>query len=159
MHPRVAETLMSAGLPYRVYRHADFPDPIRTPADFAHALGYEPGRIAKSLFFRCQPSGQYCILVCPSTMRADLRQLAQYIWCRRIQFAGSEELLASLDYPPTGVSPLGAGAVPVFMDEALMAFPTVLVGAGEAGVEIEIAPADLRLITGATVLDVAGQTE
>jgi prolyl-tRNA editing enzyme YbaK/EbsC (Cys-tRNA(Pro) deacylase) len=42
------------------------------------------------------------------------------------------------------------------VDEALMAFPTVLVGAGEAGVEIEIAPADLKLITWATVLDVAG---
>jgi Cys-tRNA(Pro)/Cys-tRNA(Cys) deacylase len=141
-------------LPYRVYRHADFPDPIRTPADFAYALGYDPGRIAKSLFFRCQPSGQYGLLVSPSTRRADLRLLARHIGCRRVQFAGPDELLATLDYPPTGVSPFGAGAVPVFMDEALMAFTTVLVGAGEAGVEIEIAPADLKLITGATVLAV-----
>lgn len=156
MHPRIAETLEAAGLPYRFYRHADFPNPIRSPADFAHALGYAPERIAKSLFFRCQPSGQYGILVCPTTRRADLRLLAQHIGCRRVQFAGPEALLATLDYPPTGVSPLGAGAVPVFVDEALMAFPTVLVGAGEAGVEIEIAPADLKLITGATVLDVAG---
>jgi Cys-tRNA(Pro)/Cys-tRNA(Cys) deacylase len=155
MHPRVAETLERAGLPYRVYRHADFPDPIRSPADFARALDYAPGRIAKSLFFRCQPSRQYGILVCPTTQRADLRLLAQHIGCRRVQLAGPDELLAILDYPPTGVSPLGAGAVPVFMDEALMAFPTVLVGAGEAGVEIEIAPADLKLITEATVLDVA----
>ena len=156
MHPRVAETLERAGLPYRVYRHADFPDPIRSPADFAHALGYDPRRITKSLFFRCQPSGQYGILVCPTTRRADLRLLAQHIGCRRVQLAEPGELLATLDYPPAGVSPLGAGAVPVFMDESLMAFTTVLVGAGEAGVEIEIAPADLKLITGATVLDVAG---
>ncbi|HYP39480.1 MAG TPA: YbaK/EbsC family protein [Chloroflexia bacterium] len=155
MHPRVAETLERAGLHYRVYRHADFPDPIRSPGDFAHALGYVPGRIAKSLFFRCQPSGQYGILVCASTRRADLRLLAQHIGCRRVQLAGPGELLAILDYPPTGVSPLGAGPVPVFMDEGLLAFPTLLIGAGEAGVEIEIAPADLELITEATVLAVA----
>ena len=36
------------------------------------------------------------------------------------------------------------------MDDGLFDFPTILVGAGEAGVEIEIAPADLAAITGAT---------
>ncbi|HEX9987865.1 MAG TPA: YbaK/EbsC family protein [Chloroflexia bacterium] len=154
MHPHVADTLDKAGVLYRVYRHADFHDPIRSPADFAHALGYAPERIAKTLFFRCQPSGQYGILVCASTMRADLRLLAHHMGCRRVQLAGPGELLAILDYPPTGVSPLGADAVPVFMDEQLLTLPTVLIGAGEAGIEIEIAPADLKLITGATVLDV-----
>jgi Cys-tRNA(Pro)/Cys-tRNA(Cys) deacylase len=35
------------------------------------------------------------------------------------------------------------------MDEKLFDFATILVGAGEAGIEIEIAPGDLAAVTGA----------
>ncbi|MGA7733504.1 MAG: YbaK/EbsC family protein [Chloroflexia bacterium] len=154
MHPRVAEALERAGVPYRLYRHADFPGPISSPADFAQALGYAPERITRSLFIRCQHSGEYGLLVGPSTRRANLRRVAQHMGCRRVQLVEPAVLLAILGYPPGGVSPLGAGLIPIFIDEGLLDFATVLIGAGEAGVEIEIAPADLKRITGATALDI-----
>ena len=157
MHPRVAEALEKAGVLYRLYHHVDFPGPISSPADFAQALGYAPERITRSLFIRCQPSGEYGIIVGPCTRRANLRKVAQHMGCRRLQLVEPGALLAILGYPPGGVSPLGAGSIPVFIDEGLLAFATVLIGAGEAGVELEIAPDDLMRITGATTLDIGDQ--
>jgi prolyl-tRNA editing enzyme YbaK/EbsC (Cys-tRNA(Pro) deacylase) len=40
----------------------------------------------------------------------------------------------------------------VLIDESLFNFPSILIGAGEVGVEIEIAPATLKEITAAITL-------
>jgi prolyl-tRNA editing enzyme YbaK/EbsC (Cys-tRNA(Pro) deacylase) len=63
-----------------------------------------------------------------------------------LDLASAEQHLANAH----GVSLVGA--TPVFMDERLLEQPTILIGAGVVGVEIEIAPADLRAITQADVL-------
>jgi prolyl-tRNA editing enzyme YbaK/EbsC (Cys-tRNA(Pro) deacylase) len=43
--------------------------------------------------------------------------------------------------------PLGAGELPVLMDEQLFQFPTILIRAGVLGEEIEINPDDLFTLT------------
>ena len=63
--------------------------------------------------------------------------------------ASPEELKSTLDYPQHGVSPLGAGEIPVLIDESVFRYPTVLIGAGVVGQEIEITPDSiLRLSLG-----------
>jgi Cys-tRNA(Pro)/Cys-tRNA(Cys) deacylase len=62
------------------------------------------------------------------------------------------KLQQKIGYPPNGVSPLGVEEFPIFLDEDLMILETVLIGAGETGVEIEIAPVDLQLLTKAIVI-------
>lgn len=155
MHPHVEAFLSRSGVPYRVHRHSDYPVAINSPGDFARALGYELDRIAKSLFFRCAPSGVYGIAVSAATRKVRLDRLAQHLECRRAYIASPEELAEVIGYPPAGVSPMGVANIPVFMDRALLDFPTVLVGAGAVRVEIELAPSDLQAITGAEVLDLA----
>ncbi|HEV8580105.1 MAG TPA: YbaK/EbsC family protein [Thermoanaerobaculia bacterium] len=152
VHPRVREILERNQVPVRVHRHANQPIPIRGPRDFAHALGYDIGRITKSLFVRCNCHESYAVLVCPVHERVDLRRLAEHLGCTRLELASLPELEALLGFSPGGVSPIGAGDVRVLLDEQLFEHSTVLVAAGEVAVEIEIGPRRLAEITQASVM-------
>lgn len=78
--------------------------------------------------------------------------IAGSLQCGRLQIASKNDLSGILGYPPKGVSPFGVSC-PVYVDRGIMAFETILVGGGEAGVEIEITPEVLVKATAAKVLD------
>lgn len=142
--PRVITALEEAGLDYRVHCHDDYPAPIRVPKDFADALGYSEGRITKTLFLRSRDGDRHYLLVCGMDKRVDLRGLAALLDTGRLEMAPLADLQRLVGYPPTSVTPIAVAGIPVFMDESLLQFPTVLTGSGVPRVEIEIAPADLR---------------
>jgi Cys-tRNA(Pro)/Cys-tRNA(Cys) deacylase len=155
MHPNVQRDLERSGVAYTIRRHDDLPVNIRSPGDFAQALGYTIERITKSLLVRCQRQPLFAVVVCSTGAKVQWPVIAERLGCRRVELASAAELQEQLGYPATGVSPIGVGATPVFMDQRLLELPTILVGAGVVGVEIEIAPADLRVITQAAVLPLA----
>jgi Cys-tRNA(Pro)/Cys-tRNA(Cys) deacylase len=92
------------------------------------------------------------MIVCPVNKRVDLAAVATNLQCKKVEMASQSELEGEVGYPPTGVSPLGLEGMPVFMDASLFDCPTILIGAGEKGIELELSPADLRDITGASIL-------
>ncbi|KZE43293.1 hypothetical protein AVW09_00695 [Microbacterium sp. T32] len=74
----------------------------------------------------------------------------------RLEVGKPEELAEVLGYPRNGVSPLGIpGEVPVLIDAELHNFPTILIGGGATGIEIEIAPDTLAHLTGAVVVSLS----
>ncbi|XGV97450.1 MAG: aminoacyl-tRNA deacylase [Leptolyngbya sp. BL-A-14] len=152
MHDRIRKILDDSKTPYQVHVHKDLRVPIRSPQDFAHALGYELSRITKTLLLETNDQEQRCLVVAPSDQRLDLHQVAEQIGYKRLQLADRKALSALLDYPPNGVSPIGAGSIPVLMTRSLMGFPTILIGAGEAGVELELSPQSLQSLTNAVLL-------
>ena len=154
MHPKVMEALERAHISYVVRNHADVPVPIHTPQDFADVLGYPLERITKSVLFCGEPQKKYCMVVCSINKKINLALLAEYAHCKRMHIASTEELKRITDYPAKGVAPIGVEAVPVYIDGQLSALPTVLVGGGTVGVEVELAPSDLKDSTGATVVDI-----
>jgi len=151
MHPRVQQALVSAGVNYRVRNHADCPGPIRSPQDFAACLGYELGRITKTLFCRSTRRDKYALVVAAMTRKIDFTVIAGALGCARVEVADRKELESMLGYPPQGVSPLGVDGYPVFIDEGLLNHPTVLIGSGMLGVEIELEPAALVKVSSAQV--------
>jgi prolyl-tRNA editing enzyme YbaK/EbsC (Cys-tRNA(Pro) deacylase) len=155
VHPRVRAVLERCRVPVVVRRHADQPIPIDGPHDFARALGYDIGRITKSLFVRCHCHGRYAVVVCPVHRRVDLPAIAGQLGCTRLELASHSELEALLGFSPGGVSPIGCGDIPVLLDEQLLEYPTVLVAAGEVAVELEIDPARLAEVTGSRTVAVA----
>jgi Cys-tRNA(Pro)/Cys-tRNA(Cys) deacylase len=152
MHDKVATVLQSAGTAYKLHRHDSFDRPIKRPADFADALGYPLERIVKAVFLRNHEGTRFAMGVCSTNRKLQLKEIASRLEVKRLEIAGKDELRRHTGYPIYGVSPLGLENIPVFMDEALKAYPTVLIGAGQAGVEIEISPVTVSDISGAAWL-------
>jgi Cys-tRNA(Pro)/Cys-tRNA(Cys) deacylase len=155
MHSRVLHHILSSDISYTVRHHRDFPSDIRTPADFAHALGYELARITKSVFCRSQSKARYVVLVGSTNRRLDLKQAARCLDMARLEIAGPQELQEMIGYPRHGVSPFGLNSsISVVVARGLLGYESVLVGAGAIGVEIEITPRELVDATNALVDDI-----
>jgi Cys-tRNA(Pro)/Cys-tRNA(Cys) deacylase len=149
VHPNVARVLAGGNIPFRVLRHADFPEPIDNPADFARQLGYDLARITKTLLVRSTDGPRFALIVAPMGFRVNFHALAAVITAKKVEIATPSELQTLTGYPRNGVSPLGVEHMDVFMDDTLLQFETILIGSGETAVEIEIAPCDLLSLTSA----------
>jgi len=162
-HPKVVDALSAFADGNAIIRkHSTFDTDICSASDFANALGYAAERIAKTVLVaergiapvsrlrnpvRC--FGAVCL---PAPHKMNLKQVAGTFGWKACEMASSNELKNVLDYPSGGVSPLGLGEIRLIVDEVLLSFPTILVGGGEVGVEVEILPAILIALSNATVL-------
>jgi Cys-tRNA(Pro)/Cys-tRNA(Cys) deacylase len=155
LHENVSAAIRGVGAEWKVFDHRDLAAEIRTPDDFASALGYPVERIAKTLFL-CSPDRQvYAAAVCSISRRLDFKSTAEAIGVSKVKVASVEDLAARTGYPQHGVSPLGlADGISVVVDRLLLDYPSVLIGGGAAAVEVEIAPADLVRISGAAVASI-----
>ena len=130
--------------------------PIEEPADVAVQLGYDLGRIAKTLILKKQRTAlASAAVVAPMPDRLDFAKVAKVLGYRA-EAASAAELEAATSYPRGGVSPLGLPSnIRVVISEALLLFPTILVGAGCVGLEVELAPADLARTTSGEIADIS----
>jgi Cys-tRNA(Pro)/Cys-tRNA(Cys) deacylase len=152
LHKNVQAAAIGLGTECEVHNHKKFPREIRSPHDFAAALGYEIQRITKTLFL-CGPEEQrYVAAVCSIDRRLDLKSIAEAIGVKRVEVSSLEDLKSKTGYPKNGVSPLGLTEdVSVIVDTKLLHYPTVLIGGGAAAIEIELTPSDLVRASRATV--------
>jgi Cys-tRNA(Pro)/Cys-tRNA(Cys) deacylase len=152
LHKEVQDAIGPFATDYKIHDHSTFPAQIKNPGDFAAALGYPIGRITKTLFLRSHDGQAYAAAVCSIDRRLDFKSAADAIGAKRVEVASAADLEAKTGYPKNGVSPLGlSGDITVLVDEPLSGYPTVLIGGGTAGIEIELSPADLVRLSGATV--------
>ena len=154
MHPSVEEVLREAAIPFRVWRHADLPVPIQSPADFAAALGYEPERITKTLLLKASGQERFCVVVIPANARLNFASVSEEMCSGRYSMASPEHLSRILGYQQFGVSPLGVRDIPVVIERHLQTYETILIGSGLAGIEIELAPSDLAALTRGILRDI-----
>lgn len=151
MHNRIEAVLVAQSIPHVVRRHKDFPREIRSASEFASALGYPVERITKTVLVRDRDRQTYALVVCSSQCRMAMTRIGLALGCGRMEVASPDELAQRVGYPRNGVSPLGCPDLPVLMDCLVMQCPTILVGGGELGVEIELAPADVVRLANAVV--------
>ena len=152
LHKNVQAAISGLEAGCKIHDHNKFSSQIKSPQDFATALGYQIGRITKTLFLRTRDGRTYGVAVCSIDLRLDFKLAAEALGVKRIEAASPEDLKAKTGYPRNGVSPLGlAEDIAVVVDRPLLDYPTVLVGGGATAIEIEVAPADLIDISRATV--------
>ena len=117
----------------------------------AEALGVEPGRVFKTLLARVD-GARLVVGVVPVDGELDLKALATALGGRRAEMAEPAEAERATGYVVGGISPLGQRCrLPTVVDATALAASTVFVSGGRRGLDLELAPADLIRLTGATV--------
>lgn len=121
-----------------------------TVAEAAAAFGVEPARIAKTLSFRGD-SPETCILV---VMAGDARTdnaAFKARFGRKATMLKADEVEALTGHPVGGVCPFAnPDSATVFLDTSLKRFDTVFPAAGSADSAIELTPAELEVLSGAS---------
>lgn len=166
IHPRIRSILLESGLPaLQIWEHKNLAVPIRSPADFANAIGYAPSRIVKTIIVEAKGATvkvddragnkQVGAVALSASSRMRLSLIAREFGWKACEVAKPEMLALVTDFPPGGICPLGLEPIPLIVDVALMGLETVIVGAGAIGVEIEIPPQVLVGLTLARIVPVA----
>jgi Cys-tRNA(Pro)/Cys-tRNA(Cys) deacylase len=160
IHPDVLVALEASGVRYTEIRHRTLAEPVTSPADVARLVGIELDQILKTILVAGAPDAHnaegpmFALIAVPVASRLDFRAVAVELGWKRATMASAEQLNELLGQPRFGVSPLAAANLEVVVDERIVAFESVLVGGGAAGVEVRVASTDLITVTGARLAPV-----
>lgn len=124
------------------------PDGKLTGAEIAELLGEPAQRVFKTLVTAGKP-GKYYVFVVPVREELNLKKAAAAAGEKSVSMIPQKELLPLTGYVHGGCSPVGMKkALPTFMDASAEGMERVFVSAGKLGCQIELAPEDLRRVTG-----------
>lgn len=120
----------------------------------ADALGVPHDRLFKTLV--AEVDGDLTVAVVPVSSSLDLKALAAAAGGKRAAMADPAHAERVTGYVRGGISPLGQRRrLPTVVDSSASGFPTIYVSAGRRGLQIELAPADLVRLTGASTAVIA----
>jgi prolyl-tRNA editing enzyme YbaK/EbsC (Cys-tRNA(Pro) deacylase) len=132
------------GLDFTVF---EFDESTRSAADAAAAIGCPVGSIAKSLVFEAQ-DGRPVLVIAAGSNRVDEAAVAAQLG-QPIRRADAEFVRAHTGYSIGGVPPLApASALPVLLDEDLLAEDEIWAAAGTPNAVFRLTPDQLRALTG-----------
>ena len=106
-------------------------------------------RVFKTLL--AEAGGRLVVGIVPVTGQLDLKALARAVGAPKAVMADPAAAERSTGYVVGGISPVGQRkALPTVLDATALDHPTVFVSGGRRGLDLELAPADLVRVTGAT---------
>jgi Cys-tRNA(Pro)/Cys-tRNA(Cys) deacylase len=157
------KVLAAGGIDFRAHSFAA-DDRSRAPAkrqtresfgaEAAEALGVEPERVFKTLV--AEIDGGLWVAVVPVSAQLDLKALAAAAGGKRAVLADPAQAERSSGYVVGGISPLGQRKqLPTVVDSSALAHPSVFVSGGRRGLDLELAGADLILVTSARTAPIA----
>jgi Cys-tRNA(Pro)/Cys-tRNA(Cys) deacylase len=139
---------------HQVHAYTHDPKAPSYGAEAAAALDVDPARCFKTLVVDVE--GSLTVAVVPVSGSLDLKALAMALGAKRAAMADPALAERTTGYVLGGISPLGQRKrLATAVDGSAEAFDTIFVSAGRRGLEIELAPADLIRLTGATVAPIA----
>lgn len=144
-----------AKVAYTMHEYVHDPRAESYGLEAAEALGVAPERVFKTLLAAVD-GARLVVAVVPVVAQLDLRALAAAAGGRKAELAKPGDAERATGYVVGGISPLGQKRrLPTFLDISVEGHRTIHVSAGRRGLEIELAPADLAALTGATVASIA----
>jgi Cys-tRNA(Pro) deacylase len=151
---RVLAALRRAGIETEILQ---FPQETRTAQDAAAAVGTTVAQIVKSLVFLAD--GRPVLALVSGANQVDPRKLADAAGVSTVVKAAAGQVREATGFAIGGVPPLGhVRALPVFLDADLMRLDVVYAAAGTPNAVFAIAPAELRRITAAAVVELRQAT-
>ncbi|HEU0205882.1 MAG TPA: Cys-tRNA(Pro) deacylase [Pseudolysinimonas sp.] len=150
--------LIAAGIAFteHAYRH----DPaaqnfgLEAAEALAASTAIEAERVFKTLL--AEADGRLVVAIVPVTGKLDLKALAAAVGSKRATMADPALAERRTGYVVGGISPIGQKTShETVVDETAELWDTVFVSGGRRGLDLELAPADLVMATGARLAAIA----
>jgi Cys-tRNA(Pro)/Cys-tRNA(Cys) deacylase len=151
---RATQELTRNAVAYSVhsYQHQDTGRSYGEEA--AAALHLPPDQVFKTLI--ATVDSDLTVAVVPVSRQLNLKALAAAVVGKRAEMAQPAAAERATGYVTGGISPIGQRKrLPVVVDSTVLDWPTVYCSAGQRGLELQLAPADLVRITSAVVAPIA----
>ena len=147
----VMRVLEQKNIPYTP--HAYDPDAGLDGVSVARQLGQDPETVFKTLVARGASGGLYVFDI-PVEASLDLKKAAKAVGEKSIAMIHQKELLPLTGYVHGGCSPVGMKKqYPTVFDETAEILDTIMVSAGKIGFQVELVPAALIELVGASTAD------
>ena len=151
---RATQELTRLGIAHSVlhYSHKGAGGSYGTEA--AAELGLPHEQVFKTLITSID--SRLTVAIVPVAAQLDLKALANAAGGKRAEMADRSAAERATGYVIGGISPIGQRKrLPVVIDASVARWPVVYCSAGQRGLELELAPADLIRVTDAKVADIA----
>jgi Cys-tRNA(Pro)/Cys-tRNA(Cys) deacylase len=146
-----------ANIPFKVHEYAHDPDTDSYGQEAAAALGIDACRVFKTLLVNLLDGhAQLAVGIVPVNALLDLKALAAVAGAKKASMMDAADAERVTGYVVGGISPLGQKKqLPTFIDVSAADFATVFVSAGRRGLEIELAPRDLKTLCHAMLIKIS----
>ena len=119
----------------------------------AQMLGQDPEAVFKTLVAK-GASGGYYVFDIPVAETLDLKKAAKAVGEKSVAMLPARELLPLTGYVHGGCSPVGMKKrFPTVFHRSCLGYETICVSAGKVGFQVEVRPADLTALVGASTAD------
>ncbi|HEY8597713.1 MAG TPA: Cys-tRNA(Pro) deacylase [Thermomicrobiales bacterium] len=144
-----------AGIAFRVLEYTHDPGAESYGLEAAEALGLDPATVFKTLIANVD-AARLVVAIVPVSARLNLKNLAAAAGGKRAEMAHGAAAERATGYVLGGISPLGGRRpLPTVIDSSALDHPIIHVSAGRRGLELALAPADLRRLTNGTAAPIA----
>jgi Cys-tRNA(Pro)/Cys-tRNA(Cys) deacylase len=151
---QATQLLARLGISHNLHRYDHDPRHPSYGQEASEALGVPPGRVFKTLV--ADVDGQLTVAVVPVSGSLDLKALAAAVGGKKAVMADPVQAERASGYVTGGIAPVGLRKrLAVIVDEGALGYDTVYCSAGQRGLEIELAPADLIKAAGARTAPIA----
>lgn len=138
--------LTARHVPFTVHEYEHDPRERSFGLEAARQLGLDPDTVFKTLL--TQVDDEPVVALVPVSTTLDLKALAQAIGGRRAEVMAPADAERLTGYVVGGISPIGQKRpCRTVIDETAILFDTIYVSAGRRGLDLEVAPDDLRDLT------------
>lgn len=151
------DALMSAGVDFTVITYDHDPAERHFGEETVDRLGLDPARVFKTLIVDTGTGRPpLAVAVVPVAGQLDLKAMAAALGVKKVTLADplvAERVTGSV---VGGISPLGQRTpLPTIIDASALGLATLYCSGGKRGFQVELAPADLARVVGATFAPIA----
>lgn len=110
----------------------------------ADLMGVDHDRMYKTLVLKGDKKG-YLVCCIPVDEELDLKKAARAAGEKKVEMIHMKDMLAVTGYIRGGCSPVGMKKhFPIYIEEMAQLYDTIMVSAGQRGVQVTLNPEDLR---------------
>lgn len=121
----------------------------------AGKINVSPERVFKTLVAR-SCSGAVCVFLVGAAGELDLKAAARAVGEKSVEMVKVSDITPLTGYVKGGCSPIGMKKhYPSVVDSSALEFESIVISAGRIGLQIELAPADLRAAIGCEFLPIS----